>query len=189
MKIMETIETAIEDYNNVHVVQNNFEEFNQHLTEFQAAYEAWCGLLSHEELIPVIDWHDKHWYMMTECKYKIINWIATAKERIEERLDVKSSSSRSFLASSCRSYSSRHSSISDKAREAAKVAELKAKAALLERKQALENETEKFRLHEELVIAQSREKAYTQFENEVKREATNDWMNIWRNFTRYIKKL
>lgn len=75
------------------------------------------------------------------------------------------------------SHSSRHSSISGKAREKAKVAELKAKVALLQRKQAHENETEKLRLQEELAIAQARKKDFTQIDLQLKRKATTDGMN------------
>lgn len=48
----------------------------------------------------------------------------------------------------------------------ARVAELKAKAALLDRKQKLENESEKLRLQEQLAIAQARKQAFTQLDME-----------------------
>ena len=52
----------------------------------------------------------------------------------------------------------------------AQVAEVKAKAALLERKQKLENEPGKLRLQEQLAIAQAREQAFTQLDMESKCE-------------------
>jgi hypothetical protein len=70
----------------------------------------------------------------------------------------------------------------------AKVTELRAKAALLEKKQALENESEKLRLQEELAIAQAREQAFIQNDIESKREATTDGMNEFLEDTRPVPK-
>ena len=86
-------------------------------------------------------------------KEKVAAWIIDAKQRIEERLEAKSNASRS-LSGSRRSSGSRHSSTSGRVREMAKVAELQAKMALLERKQALESEVEKIRLQQQIAMAQ-----------------------------------
>lgn len=65
----------------------------------------------------------------------------------------------------------------------AKVAELKAKVPLLERKQVLKNEMEKLHLQEELIIAQAGEQAFIQIERELKHEATTDGMDEYQENT------
>ncbi|CAB4008790.1 Hypothetical predicted protein [Paramuricea clavata] len=178
---MKTIEGSITDWDNVHEVQNDLEVFSQQLVEFQAAYEAWRDLLSGQELVPVTDWYNEHFRIMNNCKVKIVDWIAVAKYKIEEQMDDKSSALKSSIESR-RSAGSRHSSRSGRARERAKVAEL------LEKKQALENESEKLRLQEELAIAQAREQAFIENDIESKREATTDGMNEYLEDTRPVPK-
>ncbi|CAB4035465.1 Hypothetical predicted protein [Paramuricea clavata] len=106
-KIMKTIEGSITEWDNVHEVQNDLEVFSQQLVEFQAAYEAWRGLLSGQELVPVTDWYDEHFRIMNNCKVKIVDWIAVAKYKIEEQMDDKSSALKSSIESR-RSAGSRH---------------------------------------------------------------------------------
>jgi hypothetical protein len=53
--------------------------------------------------------------------------------------------------------------VSARAKEMAKLAELKVKANILEKIQALQNEIEKLTLQEKIAVAEAREQAYEQF--------------------------
>ena len=94
-----------------------------------------------------------------------------AKRQIEEQLNNGSIISKLSNRSKA---SLRASSVSTRARERAKAAELVARAAMLEKKQALQNETVRLELQEGVGVAQARERPYAQVEQELN---FNDGMN------------
>ncbi len=161
------------DCENVHTVQNDLEVLNTILLDFEKAYNAWSELLTEQQHASATFWYDKQIETIMAYKEKVATWIIDAKQRIEERLEAKSNASRS-LSGSRRSSGSRHSSTSGRVREMAKVAELQAKMALLERKQALESEVEKLRLQEQIAMAQAREWTITLAEEKLKEEANSE---------------
>lgn len=60
-----------------------------------------------------------------------------------------------------------------RAKEAAKLANLKAKASILEKQRTLPNEMEKLALQEEIVVTQAREQALAQVHSELNPEVTS----------------
>ena len=92
-------------------------------------------------------------------------WISSAKNKIKENLESCSVASKLTGSSRCsKASSSKFSVASGRAKEKAKAAEIRAKVALLERKQELGKRTERLHLEEELAVAEAREKAYAEIE-------------------------
>ena len=108
-----TIESIMNDCENVHKVQNDLEVLNTILLDFEKAYNAWSELLAEQQHASATFWYDKQIETIMAYKEKVAAWIIDAKQRIEERLEAKSNASRS-LSGSRRSSGSRHSSTSGK---------------------------------------------------------------------------
>ena len=102
------------------------------------------------------------------------DWSILAKHKLEERFkDMPNVQEASSLPSRTSSKTSKSStSSSARAREMMKIAELKAKAKMLDKRQALENEFERLRLQEEIAIAEAREEVLAQSMNELDPEVT-----------------
>ena len=79
---------------------------------------------------------------------------------------------------------------SARAKEMAKLAELNAKASILEKREALQNEMEKLTLQEEIAVAQAREQVFAQADNDVSRNVTSygDGMNEYCQTARLTAK-
>ena len=153
---------------NVHIVQNDLDLLNQIMGEFQRSCNAWSGLLENE-VVEAYEWYYEHSKSIIDFRIEVRQWISQAKQCIEDKLDKGPNSSissqRSSRRSSRRSKASSSGSVrSALARERAKSAELKTKALMLNKRQALENEVEKLRIEEELAVAQARERVYAEAE-------------------------
>ena len=97
---------------------------------------------------------------------KTVRRISSAKEVIEQNLEVRSQVSSRCTRASHRSHASSRSLItSSRAKEKAKAAELMAKVAMLEQRQELEKKAERLRLEEQLAVAQVRERVFAEIEN------------------------
>ena len=119
----------------------------------------------------------KDWYaeksitkQITDFLEKTVRCISSAKEVIEQILEVRSRASSGPTRASYRSHASSRSLIaSSRAKEKAKVAELMAKVAMLEQKQELEKKAERLRLEEQLAVAHVRERVFAaEMENGVR---------------------
>jgi hypothetical protein len=104
-----------------------------------------------------------------DFKERVTDWITRAELAIGDKL-----SSASWISGSQKSYKSRHSqstkstrsSVSARAREKAKIAELEIEKSLLKRKQDIKLQEDELRIEAELAKAKAREKIFGEDENE-----------------------
>ncbi len=139
----------------MHIVQNDFEAFNSLLIEFGNVYKAWKEFLTEHERPIKDNWFDEQQRNLMNFKINITEWTNIAKQHLEDEIELKSCASSRSIQRSTRSKTSSNSSqtlVSARAKETAKLAELKAKADVLEKRQALQNEIEKLTLHEQIAV-------------------------------------
>ncbi len=173
-KQINKIDSAAKTYDNSHEVQHELETLISLHSDLDEAYKNWQKELSDEqEKVEALKWYEEQRARVIEFQQTITQWLTEAKRNLEEQLDKQYF--KPLSTSSSKSSHSKSSSASSKLKERLKVAELRAKAATLERKQRLENETEKLKLEEELAMAEAREQIYSRLED----EQTADNMNSY----------
>jgi hypothetical protein len=171
-KQINKIDSAAKTYDNSHEVQHELETLVSLHSDLDEAYKNWQKELSDEqEKVEALKWYEEQRARVIEFQQTITQWLTEAKRNLEEQLDKQYFKPPS--TSSSKSSHSKSSSASSKLKERLKVAELRAKVATLERKQRLENETEKLKLEEELAMAEAREQIYSRLDD----EQTADNMN------------
>ena len=164
---IDQIVSSTENAENVDVVENILAAFRITCEELKLAVAALLSdLETDEELNVANDWYAEQYSRANNIIETTEQWISSAKNKIEDSLESRSTSTRHTGSSRRSKASSSKSSIaSGRAKEKAKAAELKAKVALLERKQELEQKAERLRLEEQLAVAEARERAYAEIEN------------------------
>ena len=163
---MGRIVSSMENVENVDIVEKDLTAFRVTPEELKKSVAAlFNDLETDEELSVANDWYAKQHSRMSNFVETTEQWISSAKNKIEENLESRSLASK-LTGSSRRSKasSSKFFVASGRAKEKAKAAEIRAKVALLERKQELEKRTERLHLEEELAVAEAREKAYAEIE-------------------------
>ena len=163
---MDRIVSLMENAENVDIVEKDLTPFRVTSEELKKSVAALFNDLETDEELNVANyWYAEQLSRMSNFVETTEQWISSAKNKIEENLESRSIASK-LTGSSRRSKasSSKFSVASGRAKEKAKVAEIRAKVALLERKQELEKRTERLHLEEELAVAEAREKAYAEIE-------------------------
>ena len=161
---------------NVDVVERNLTAFRATVEELTRSVAALLDELEGdgEQLKVANDWYSEKSKQMSDFIEKTVRWISSAKEVIEENLEVGSNAGSRRTQVSHRSHASSRSSITtSRAKEKAKAAELMAKVAILEQRQELEKKAERLRLEELLAVAQVRERVLAEIENSVKEDLSN----------------
>ena len=156
----------MENAENVDIVEKDLPAFRVTSEELKKSVAAlFNDSETDEELNVANDWYAEQLSRMSNFIETTEQWISSAKNKIEENLESRSVASK-LTGSSRRSKasSSKFSAASGRAKEKAKAAEIRAKVALLERKNELEKRTERLHLEEELAVAEAREKAYAEIE-------------------------
>ena len=173
------IDLLATDYDNSHIVQRELQMLVTMLDELKETYRCWYDVLrTNKEKSDRIMWYNEQKKRVSEFNRDMEGWLAEAKRRIEVPFDeLYFTPSRASGSDRSKSISSKGSSVSSKLKESLKVAELRTKAATLERRQELENKTEKLLLEEQLAIAEARERVYSQVED----PDTKDDMNTYYN--------
>ena len=128
-----------------------------------------------QELNVANDWYAEKSKQISDVIEKTVRWISSAKEVMEQNLEVRSrASSRPTRASHHSHASSRFLIATSRAKEKAKAAELMAKVAMLEQKQELEKKAERLRLEEQLSVAHVRERVFAaEMENGAKEDLSH----------------
>ena len=159
---------------NVDVVERNLIAFRVTVEELRRSVAVLLDDLEGEaeQLNIANDWYAERSKQISDFIEKTVRWISSAKDVIEESLDVRSRVSSRPTRTSHRSHASSRSLIaSSRAKEKAKAAELMAKVAMLEQRQELEKRAERLRLEEQLAVAQVRERVFaSEMENGVKED-------------------
>ena len=159
---------------NVDVVERNLTAFRVIVEELRRSVAVLLDDLEGEaeQLNIANDWYAERSKQISDFIEKTVRWISSAKDVIEESLDVRSRVSSKPTRTSHRSHASSRSLIaSSRAKEKAKAAELMAKVAMLEQRQELEKRAERLRLEEQLAVAQVRERVFaSEMENGVKED-------------------
>ena len=161
---------------NVDVVERNLTAFRATVEELTRSVAALLDALEGdgEQLKVAYDWYTEKSIQIGDFIEKTVRWISSAKEVIEDNLEVRSHAGSRRTQASHRSHASARSSITtSRAKEMAKAAELMAKVAMLEQRQELEKKAERLRLEEQLAVAQVRERVFAEIENGVKEELSN----------------
>ena len=167
MRQMKRIDSLTENTEHVHSVVNDLEAFHFTREEFGRAFVVLLDdLESSDEINVATTWYEEQNRRINDFTERIKLWISMAKGKIEETIERSSVCSRVSKTSTRSKASSKSSVASGRAKERAKAAELMAKAAMLEERQALEHKAERLRLEEELAVAQARERAYAEMERE-----------------------
>ena len=155
---------------NVDVVERNLTAFRVTVDELTRSVAALLEDLEGdgEQLSVANDWYSEKSNQISDFIEKTVRWISSAKDVIEENLEVRSRAGSRRTQASHRSHASSRSSITtSRAKEKAKAAELMAKVAMLEQRQELEKKSERLRLEEQLAVAQVRERVFAEIENGV----------------------
>ena len=157
---------------NVDVVERNLTSFRITVEEFKRCVAALLDDLETEEELSVAnDWYAEQNEHINVFIEKVMRWISSAKETIEQNLENRSQASSKHTRTSHHSQtSSRPSIAASRAKEKAKAAELMTRVAMLERRQELEKTAERLRLEEQLEVARVRERVYAEIENGVKED-------------------
>ena len=154
----------------VDVVERNLTAFRVTVDELTRSVAALLEDLEGdgEQLSLANDWYSEKSNQVSDFIEKTVRWISSAKEVIEENLEVRScAGSRRTHASHHSHVSSRSSITMSRAKEKAKAAELMAKVAMLEQRQELEKKSERLHLEEQLAVAQVRKRVFIDIENGV----------------------
>ena len=149
---------------NVDVVERNLTAFRVTVEELTRRVAALLDDLEGEgdQVNVANDWHAEKSKQISDFIEKTVRWISSAKEVIEQNLEVRSQVSSRRTRASHRSHASSRSSItSSRAKE-------KAKVALLEQRQELEKKAERLCLEEQLAVAQVCERVFEEIENGAK---------------------
>ena len=156
------------------VVERNLTAFRVTVEEIRRSVAVLLDYIEGEaeQLNVANDWYAEKSKQISDFIEKTVRWISSAKDVIEENLDVRSRVSSRPTRTSHRSHASSRSLIaSSRAKEKAKAAELMAKVAMLEQRQELEKRAERLRLEEQLAVAQVRERVFaSEMENGVKED-------------------
>ena len=177
---LKRLEPLTASVDNVHIVQDNLGILDEIVSDLQRAYIELVTFLNDElEDQTIITQYEERFKRLEEFQIATKAWVSEAKREMENQLETKSMSlvSRSSRRSK-RSSRSNNSILSALAKERAKSAELKAKAEILQRKQALNNEVEKLRLEEELAVAKAREEVLVKADNTYAESVVRKPINI-----------
>ena len=169
---MDQIVSLMKNAEKVDIVERDLTAFRVTSEELKKSVAAlFNDLETDEELKVANDWYAEQLSRMSNFVETTEQWISSAKNKIEENLESRSLASK-LTGSSRRSKgsSSKFSVASGREKEKAKAAEIRAKVALLERKQELEKRKERLHLDEELAVAEARQKAYAEIEEGAMRE-------------------
>ena len=166
------IDSLTTNEENVDVVERNLTSFRITVEEFKRCVVALLDDLETEEELSVAnDWYAEQNEYINVFIEKVMRWISSAKETIEQNLENRSQASSKHTRTSHRSQTSSKPSIAaSRAKEKAKAAELMTRVAMLERRQELEKTAERLRLEEQLEVARVRERVYAEIENGVKED-------------------
>ncbi len=98
-KLIAKLDTLTGNFDNVHIVQNDFELFNSLLIEFGNVYKAWREFLTEHERPIKDNWFDEQQRNLMDFKIKITEWTNIAKQHLEDEIELKSCASFRNLAS------------------------------------------------------------------------------------------
>ena len=150
MKLMEKIESHSRYVENVHYVENDLQILAQMKDDLRKEFQSWLTYLDKEEDVRhAHKWYEEKRHGIDTFISGMKDWTVMAKDKIEQELDKCPSDNASVA--------SRQSSL--RTFERARVAELVAQSALLERRQALRNQIEKLDIEERIAVAKARERA------------------------------
>ena len=159
------------DENNLHDVKTGLSKYNELCKLYQEAHEEYCEILQSEsETDKEVKRFEDRQNSILEFRRQVSGWIKTAECTLSEQCDSVSSHGRSSYSSrhsrhskgTSRSSHSGRSSVSARAKEKAKIAELTIEQSILMQKCQLKMQEDKLRLDAEIAKARARERIYAE---------------------------
>ena len=168
---------SMTDEENLHIVKDNLDKLNKLLVSYQDIHLEYRESLTVEsEIEKAIKVFEERQDSVLTFRGTVANWIKQADYALTENLETatqlsghsnssrpnSSRSRRSMQSSISRLNRTMRSSISARAREKVKIAELEIEKSLLKRKQEIELQKDQLRLESELVKARAKEKIFAE---------------------------
>ena len=167
------ISDLMADENNLHLVKTEITVFNDYVSLYQEAHMKLCEAIQLDADLDVEAMrYDNRQKSIIEFRSQAQKWIKMAENHISDQCSSVSSKNTKRSAHSSSSYRTRSSgtrssksSVSSRAREKARLAELMIEREMLHRKQELKLQTDELRLDVEIAKAKAREKVYASDED------------------------